>query len=38
MIRFPGDSHTMLSQGKPASRLARREHTLRWFRQYLDQE
>lgn len=36
MIRFPGDSHTMLSQGKPASRLARREHTLRWFRQYLD--
>jgi dipeptidyl aminopeptidase/acylaminoacyl peptidase len=38
MIRFPGDSHTLLSQGKPASRLARREHTLRWFRRYLDAE
>ncbi len=35
MIRFPGDSHTMLVTGKPASRLARREHTLRWFRRYL---
>ncbi len=38
MIRFPGDSHTLLSQGKPASRLARRDHTLRWFQRYLDQE
>lgn len=38
MIRFPGDSHTMLSQGKPASRLDRREHTLRWFRRYLDRD
>jgi dipeptidyl aminopeptidase/acylaminoacyl peptidase len=38
MIRFPGDSHTMLSQGKPASRLDRREQTLRWFRRYLDRE
>ncbi len=38
LIRFPGDSHTLLSQGKPASRLARREHTLRWFRRYLDQD
>lgn len=36
MIRFPGDSHTLLSTGKPRSRLERRRHNLRWFAQYLD--
>jgi dipeptidyl aminopeptidase/acylaminoacyl peptidase len=36
MIRFPGDSHTLLSTGKPRSRLERRRHTLRWFARYLD--
>jgi dipeptidyl aminopeptidase/acylaminoacyl peptidase len=36
MIRFPGDSHTLLSTGKPRSRLERRRHTLRWFQAYLD--
>ena len=36
MIRFPGDSHTLLSTGKPRSRLERRRHNLRWFARYLD--
>jgi dipeptidyl aminopeptidase/acylaminoacyl peptidase len=36
MIRFPGDSHTLLSTGKPRSRLERRRHNLRWFAEYLD--
>jgi len=36
MIRFPGDSHTLLSTGKPRSRLERRRHNLRWFAKYLD--
>lgn len=35
MIRFPGDSHTLLSTGKPRSRLERRRHNLRWFSTYL---
>ena len=35
IIRFPGDSHTLLSTGKPRSRLERRRHTLRWFQTYL---
>lgn len=38
MIRFPGDSHTLLSTGKPRSRLERRRHNLRWFSTYLDAE
>jgi dipeptidyl aminopeptidase/acylaminoacyl peptidase len=36
MIRFPGDSHTLLSTGKPRSRLERRRHNLRWFAKYPD--
>ncbi len=29
MVRFPGESHTFLSGGKPQSRPERRRHSLR---------
>jgi len=35
MVCFPGESHTMLSIGRPLSRLERRAHLLRWFATYL---
>ncbi|MBI4641156.1 MAG: S9 family peptidase [Candidatus Tectomicrobia bacterium] len=35
MVRFPGESHVMLSIGRPRSRLERRRHLLRWFDKYL---
>ncbi len=35
MICFPGENHVMLSNGRPQSRLARRQHLLRWFAAYL---
>lgn len=35
MVCFPGEGHTMLSAGKPRSRVERRRHILRWFEQYL---
>lgn len=35
MVRFPGESHAMLISGTPETRLQRREHTLRWFNEYL---
>lgn len=36
MVRFPEESHVFLREGRPASRLERRRHTLRWFRRYLN--
>ena len=35
MVRFPGESHTQLSGGKPETRLVRRQVTLDWFKRYL---
>ena len=35
MVCFPGESHTMLSGGRPQSRLERRQHLLRWFAAHL---
>ena len=35
MVCFPGESHVMLSNGRPRSRLVRRQHLLRWFATYL---
>jgi dipeptidyl aminopeptidase/acylaminoacyl peptidase len=35
MVRFPGESHTQLSSGKPETRLVRRMVTLEWFQRYL---
>jgi len=35
MVCFPGESHTMLSIGRPLSRFERRGHLLRWFATYL---
>lgn len=35
MVCFPGESHTMLSGGRPQARLERRRHLLRWFDTYL---
>jgi dipeptidyl aminopeptidase/acylaminoacyl peptidase len=35
MVRFPGESHGMLSGGKPRARVSRRRHMLRWFDRYL---
>lgn len=35
MVCFPGESHGMLSGGRPRSRLARRQHILRWFATHL---
>ncbi|MGH2390333.1 MAG: alpha/beta hydrolase family protein, partial [Chloroflexota bacterium] len=31
MVRFPGESHGMLANGRPRSRLTRCRHILRWF-------
>ena len=36
MIRFPGERHGQLSNGKPRTRLVRREATLEWLARYLD--
>jgi dipeptidyl aminopeptidase/acylaminoacyl peptidase len=38
MVRFPGESHSMLSGGRPVSRVTRRRHLLRWFARYLGGE
>lgn len=35
MVCFPGESHAMLANGKPLSRLTRRQHMLRWLATYL---
>jgi dipeptidyl aminopeptidase/acylaminoacyl peptidase len=35
MVCFPDESHSMLSNGKPRSRLVRRQHILRWFETHL---
>src|SRR5437763_10701440 len=35
MVCFPGESHVMLANGRPQSRLVRRQHLLRWFATYL---
>ncbi len=35
MVRFPGESHGMLSSGRPRSRLVRYQHIARWFATYL---
>jgi dipeptidyl aminopeptidase/acylaminoacyl peptidase len=35
MVRFPGENHVQLSNGKPETRLVRREVTLDWMRRYL---
>jgi dipeptidyl aminopeptidase/acylaminoacyl peptidase len=35
MVCFPGESHGMLSSGRPGSRLVRYEHVARWFATYL---
>ena len=35
MVCFPGESHVMLANGRPRSRLVRRRHLLRWFATYL---
>jgi dipeptidyl aminopeptidase/acylaminoacyl peptidase len=35
MVRFAGEGHIMLLNGRPAARLMRRLQILRWFRAYL---
>jgi dipeptidyl aminopeptidase/acylaminoacyl peptidase len=35
MVTFPGESHGFQYSGKPESRLQRRQHALRWFKEYL---
>lgn len=35
MVCFPCESHTMLSVGRPQSRLERRQQLVRWFATYL---
>jgi dipeptidyl aminopeptidase/acylaminoacyl peptidase len=35
MVRFPGENHVQLSNGKPETRLVRRQVTLEWFKKYL---
>ncbi|HEY8286893.1 MAG TPA: S9 family peptidase [Chloroflexota bacterium] len=35
MIRFPGESHGMMSSGRPQSRLVRYRRVLGWFATYL---
>lgn len=35
MVRFPGENHAQLSNGKPETRLQRRVVTLEWLRRYL---
>ncbi len=35
MVRFPGENHVQLSNGKPETRLTRRQVTLDWFKRYL---
>jgi dipeptidyl aminopeptidase/acylaminoacyl peptidase len=35
MVRFPGESHGQLSNGKPETRVVRRQVTLEWFKRYL---
>jgi dipeptidyl aminopeptidase/acylaminoacyl peptidase len=35
MVRFAGEGHLMLLNGKPAARVARRRHILRWFERHL---
>lgn len=35
MVRFPGESHGQLSNGKPETRLVRRQVTLDWFQRFL---
>ena len=35
MVCFPGESHVMLAEGRPRTRLVRCGHLLRWFATYL---
>ncbi|MGH2409726.1 MAG: alpha/beta hydrolase family protein, partial [Chloroflexota bacterium] len=35
MVRFPGESHAMLANGRPQARLVRRRQILRWFATHL---
>ncbi len=35
IVYFPGENHVMLVNGRPLSRLSRREHLLRWFATHL---
>jgi len=35
MVYFLGENHVMLVNGRPLSRLSRREHLLRWFATHL---
>jgi hypothetical protein len=34
MVCFPGESHVMLANRRPQSRLVRRQHLLHWFATY----
>ncbi|HAX25924.1 MAG TPA: dipeptidyl aminopeptidase, partial [Chloroflexi bacterium] len=36
MVRFPGESHGQLAQGKPRTRLVRRQVTWDWMKGYLE--
>jgi len=35
LVRFPGESHELSRSGKPAHRVERLEHIVRWFDKYL---